>query len=64
MWIIATFDINGNDFGTLWVKLIVVSLLALSEPAGLDQSDPTIIAKDGRNESFHFLCNLLVLRLV
>ena len=64
MWIIATFDINWNDFGTLRVKLIVVSLLALSEPAGLDQSDPTIVTEDGRYESFHLLCDLLVGSLI
>ena len=61
---IATFYVDRHGLGTLWVKLIVVSLLALSEPAGLDQSDPTIVAEDGRYESFHFLCDLLVGSLI
>ena len=60
VWHITTFDIDWNGFGTLRVKLIVMSLLALSEPAGLDQSDPTIVTKDGRYESFHLLCDLLI----
>ena len=64
MGIIATFNIDRNDFGTLRVKLILMSLLALSEPSGLDQSDPTIVAENSRYESFHLLCDLLVDSLI
>ena len=64
MRLIATFYIDRNNFGALRVKLIFMSLLALSEPAGLDKPDPTIIAEDGRYESFHLLCDLLICSLV
>ena len=57
---IPTLDVDWNGFGALRIKLVVVSLLAFPEPAGLDQPDPTIVAKDSRYEGFHLLRDLLV----
>ena len=64
MRVIATFYVNWNDFGTIRVILIIVSLLALSEPTGLDQPNPTIVTEDSRYESFHLFCDLLVGSLI
>ena len=64
MRVIATFYVDWYDFGTIRVILMIVSLLALSKPTGLDEPYPTIVAEDGRYESFHLLCDLLVGSLI
>ena len=49
-WVIPALDVH---FGSYWVVLGVLPALSLSQPAGLSELDPAIVAENSGDEGFH-----------